>query len=195
MIGDPGPDREQIRTILQAAMRVPDHGKMFPWYFIVFEGPARKAAGKIIRKAWLAEDPEASEAKLELEENRFMRAPVVIGVVSRIREGKHPVWEQILSAGAACQNLCLAAHASGFAANWLTEWYSYNDVFRQELGLDERDHVAGFIYLGTPATQPEERPRPDADEIVTFWEEGASLHKGKNYGYQGMGYADKGFSF
>jgi nitroreductase len=194
-LGEPGPDRQQIETILKVASRVPDHGKMFPWYFVVFEGDARREVGTLLRQAWLEEEPEAAEAKLELEEQRFLRAPVVIGVISRVREGKHPAWEQFLSAGAVCQNLCLAANASGFGTHWMTEWYSYNDTFRSELGLDEYDHAAGFIYIGTPDKMPEERDRPGLNEIVTYWDTGVPLKKGETYGRKGMGYPRAGFCY
>lgn len=194
-IGDPGPDKAQIETILKAASRVPDHGKMFPWYFIVFEGDAREKIGDALEKAWLSENPDAAPAKIELERGRFMRAPLVIAVISRIRKGKKPLWEQILSSGAACYNLCLAANALGYGTNWVTEWYAYNDVFRKELGLDGRDHVAGFIYIGTPKQPPEERPRPELDQIVTYWQPGATPNKGANYGYEEMGFPAKQFDF
>jgi nitroreductase len=195
LMGEPGPDRQQIETILKAAMRVPDHGKLFPWHFIVFTGDARKQAGELLKKAWLAEEPGAQPAKLDLESGRFLRAPVVIAVVSRMREGKHPLWEQILSAGAAAQNLCLAANALGFGTCWVTEWYAYNETFRQELGLDDRDNIAGFVYIGTPTQLPEERDRPDPAKITTFWEPGAPLNKGEGYGQAGMGIPKKGFTF
>lgn len=190
---EPGPDAGQIETILKAAARVPDHGKLFPWHFIVFAGESRKKAGKLLKQAWQAENPDAAPAKLELEAERFLKAPVVIAVVSRFREGKHPLWEQILSAGASCQNLCLAANALGFGTNWVTQWYGYSDAFRKALGLDGRDHFAGFIYIGTPAEPPEERDRPDLAEIVTYWEPGAELKKGENYGQPGAGLPDAGF--
>lgn len=191
----PGPDHGAIESILAAAARVPDHGKMFPWHFIVFDGDARKQAGELLAAAWREENPQQAEpAKLELEAERFMRAPLVIGVISRVREGKHPLWEQILSAGAACQNLCLAANAVGFATNWLTEWYAYSPSFKSALGLDARDHVAGFIYIGTPTAQPEERDRPDVNAITTWWTAGATLNKGETYGHPGMGLPRTGFA-
>jgi nitroreductase len=194
-IDDPGPNHEQIKTILTAASRVPDHGKMFPWYFIVIEGEKRKIIGQAIREIFSKEEPETPEAKLELEANRFLRAPCVIGVVSKIRKGKHPMWEQLLSAGAACQNLCLAANSLGYASNWLTEWYSYNEEFKKYLGIEKNEHVAGFIYIGTANTQPEDRPRPDIKEITTFWEPDTTLNKGNSYGYPDMGMPKKGFQF
>ena len=194
-MGGPGPDAAQIQNILQAASRVPDHGKMFPWHFIVFNGDARAQAGGLLASAWQQENPaQAEPAKLELEAARFTRAPLVIGVVSRLREGKHAFWEQILSAGAACQTLCLAANALGFGTNWLTEWYAYSPTFKSALGLDKRDHVAGFIYIGTPATAPEERDRPDLTAITTHWTPGTALNKGDSYGLPGTGFPKAGFS-
>lgn len=177
-LGDPGPSEDQIRTLLTAAARVPDHGRMFPWHFMVFSGAARAQVGEILRRAWAAREPEAATAKLDLEAGQFLRAPLIIGVISRPRPGKHPEWEQILSAGAACQNLCLAANALGFGANWLSEWYAYDDAVHEGLGLDARDRVAGFVYIGTPKVPPEERPRPDLDKIVTLWAPGAPLNRG-----------------
>lgn len=195
-MGGPGPDAAQIDTILRAAARVPDHGKMFPWHFVVFTGDARAQAGVLLADAWKAENPGQSEpAKLELESARFTRAPAVIGVISRVREGKNPLWEQILSAGAACQNLCLAANALGFGTNWLTEWYGYSPAFKTALGLDARDHVAGFVYIGTAAAAPEERDRPDLAAITTHWTPGAELNKGESYGQHGMGLPKAGFVF
>lgn len=163
----PGPDESQTDLILKAAARVPDHGKLAPWRFIVLAGDGRKKAGAFLKSAFLTEEPDASPAKLELEAERFCRAPVVIAVISSMKEGKTPEWEQILSAGAACFNLCLAANAQGFATCWLTEWYVYNLAFQKSMGLGDRERFAGFIYIGTPATAPEERERPDLAKIVS----------------------------
>lgn len=178
---DPGPDAAQIRTLLEAAARVPDHGKLFPWHFMVFCGEARTRAGEILRRAWAMREPGAGMEKLDLEAGRFLRAPVVVGVVSRLRPGKTPAWEQVLSAGAACHTLCLAANAMGFGTNWLTEWYAYDPVFRAEIGLDGRDRVAGFIYIGTPTELPQERERPDVETLTTLWGPGAVLRRGEGY--------------
>lgn len=167
----PGPSAEEIQTILQAAARVPDHGKVVPFYFVVFEGAAREEVGKIIARL-------APSEKAEEEERRFLRAPVVIGVISRTRPAKHPLWEQILCAGAVCQNMLLAASSLGYGAQWLSEWYSYDNDFKEALGLDERDNIAGFIHIGTPAEMPIERERPVLDKIVTHWQPGVVLNKG-----------------
>ncbi len=190
----PAPTPEHIQDILTIASRVPDHGKYHPWYFMVFEGYARRDVGEHLRTAFAAENPDAAPAKLELEAERFLRAPLVIAVVSRIREGKHPQWEQILSAGAACYNLCLAANALGFGTNWLTEWYAYSPTFKTLMGLDARDNFAGFIYIGTASEKNEERDRPDLSEIVTYWsKETSTPKKGEGYGMVGQGIPPKGF--
>lgn len=195
-MGEPGPSSGQVETILRAAARVSDHGRMFPWYFIVFAGETRREAGELLKRAWRAEEPEAASAKLELEAERFLRAPAVVAVVSRVRRGKHPVWEQVLSAGAACQNLCLAANSLGFGTSWVTEWYAYSSVFKQGLGLDTQDHIAGFIYIGTPKEMPEERERPDMDSIITLWEPGGVLNKGlPAYDEKGESFPEHKFDF
>ncbi|HEY8190119.1 MAG TPA: nitroreductase, partial [Micavibrio sp.] len=162
------PSPVQVEVILNAAARVPDHGKLAPWRFIVFSGDARRKAGEALRKSWLSAEPDAAPAKLDLESERFMRAPTVIAVVSSVKDGKTPEWEQILSAGAACFNLCLAANALGFSTVWLTEWYSYNETFRNAIGLNDRERFAGFIYIGTGTEPPQERDRPAMKDIVRY---------------------------
>lgn len=175
---EPAPSADDIKTILKAGARVPDHNKRVPWYFITFEGQARQDIAPLLREAYKTHDPSATDAKLDLESQRFMNAPLVIGVVSRIRQKKPQAWEQILSAGAACMNICHAAHALGYGANWLSQWYSYNDHFKKGLGLDERDNIAGFIYIGTPTCPNEERERPYLSKIVTSWSPDVKLNKG-----------------
>lgn len=187
IMGDKGPDKIQIEQILQAASRVPDHNKLAPWWFVTFEGEARAKFGNVLKQAYLLEDPEATSAKLELESERLLRAPLVIAVISRIKEGKAPQWEQILSAGAACYNLCLAANSLGFGSNWLTEWYAYNPVIHKALGMDERDHVAGFIYIGEQTEKPEERERPTLPDLLNEWSDNFLPQKGDQYGREGMG--------
>ena len=189
----PGPSPDQLQTILKAATRVPDHGKMNPWYFIVFDGAAREEAGAIIAKAYQHANPDARPDKIESERQRFLRAPLVIAVISRLRKGKKPLWEQILSAGAACMNLSLAAHASGFGVNWVTEWYAYDENAKTAMGLDARDHVAGFLYIGTVATPPEERERPDLNLIVNHFKAGAPLQKGDEYDQEKFDLPEAGF--
>jgi len=165
---EPGPAMLQLQQILAVASRTPDHGKLFPWRFIVFEGDGRNRMGELLVKCLLESEPQASPERIETERGRFLRAPVVIGVVSRVREAiPIPEWEQILSAGAACQNLVLAAHALGFVANWITEWPAYQPTVKERLGLKPGERIAAFIYIGTSAVTLEERPRPALGKIVT----------------------------
>jgi len=164
----PGPSPDQLRTVLTAAARVPDHGKLFPWRFIVFEGEARARAGEVLAQCLAESEPGAASERLETERGRFLRAPVVVAVVSRARESiPIPVWEQELSAGAVCQTMLIAATAMGFVANWLTEWCAFNALVKERLGLRPGERIAGFVYIGTAAAPVEDRVRPDMEKIVT----------------------------
>jgi len=164
----PGPSKKQLAEILKAGARAPDHGKLFPWRFIVFEGKGRERFGDILAGISEAEDERAKQ--VEEERGRFLRAPLVIGVISAAREQiKIPVWEQELSAGAVCQNILIATHALGFVGNWLTEWYAYHPKVKEGLGLKPGERVAGFIYIGTSSVDLEERPRPDLEKIVSYF--------------------------
>lgn len=169
-LGPPGPDARQLRNILTAAARVPDHKKLVPWRFIVFEGETRARFGKILSRVCAENEPDAGTTRLETEAGRFLRAPVVVAVVSRVFDNPAvPEWEQVLSAGAACQNLLTAANACGFSGQWITEWYAFDEKVRAELGLAPNERIAGFIYIGTAQETPEERDRPDLDSITTYW--------------------------
>ncbi len=167
----PEPSASETETILTIASRVPDHGKLVPWRFIVLEGNSRLAIGEKIAAAFAGKHPEATPDQIEFERKRLARAPLVIAVVSRA--GPHvkiPEWEQILSAGAASMSLVFAAHALGYAANWITEWYAYDRHVLDALGLSPQERIAGFVHIGRPARPPEERPRPPLAEIVTRYE-------------------------
>jgi nitroreductase len=164
----PAPSASELDTLLTIASRIPDHGKLTPWRFIVFEGDARLAAGSKIAAAFRAKYPDATAAQIAFEEKRLARAPLVVAVVSRAAPHvKIPEWEQVLSAGAAAMSLVVAAHALGYAANWITEWYAYDRMVLAALGLAESERLAGFVHIGTPMAPPEERPRPPLDTIVT----------------------------
>jgi nitroreductase len=171
LLGEPGPGAAEIDKILTVASRVPDHKKLAPWRFIVLEGDARVAMGEIVAQACTAAEKEApSEVRLSMERKRFLRAPVVIAVISRtVKHPGAPEWEQILSAGAACYNLCLAANALGYGTSWLTEWIAYDKRVGEALGLAEGERIAGFVYIGTATGRPEERDRPALSDIVTRW--------------------------
>jgi nitroreductase len=166
----PGPTPEQLETLLTIASRVPDHGKLAPWRFIVFEGEARERAGAIIAETFAANNPQATADQLAFERNRLARAPLVIAVVSRAAPHvKIPEWEQQLSAGAACMTLVIAAHALGFAASWITEWYAYDRAVLARLGLAAHERIAGFVHIGRPRQTPEDRDRPKLANIVTWF--------------------------
>lgn len=166
---EPAPTADELTAILTAATRVPDHGKLAPWRFILFRGEAAAAIG--LRLADLAEQRNGQplgEGRRAFEEQRFTRAPLVVGVVSTARPHfKIPEWEQVLSAGAATMNLIHAAHAYGYGANWITEWVAYDDDAKRLMGIAADEKVVGFVYLGTPADAPADRPRPDLSAVVT----------------------------
>ncbi|AQZ52774.1 nitroreductase family protein [Martelella mediterranea] len=165
----PGPDRGEIAEMLTIASRVPDHGKLAPWRFIVFAGAAREEAGEKLAEIVKADDPEASPERLKLERERLTRAPLVIAVVSRAAvHPKIPEWEQVMSAGAVCYNLVVAANAFGYGATWLTEWYAFDERAKPALGLEADEKIAGFIHIGTRTEAPFERVRPALDDIVTW---------------------------
>ncbi|MCB1484908.1 MAG: nitroreductase [Hyphomicrobiaceae bacterium] len=167
----PGPTQAQLEQILKVATRVPDHKKLAPWRFIAFEGDARAAIGEVFAKACEAEEKEPpSHVRLDMERARFMRAPFVLAVISQIkpRPGA-PEWEQILSAGALCFNVCVAANAMGLGTSWITEWVAYSPMVRSALQLNDNERVAGFIHIGTPSEKPEERERPDGMSLLTRW--------------------------
>jgi nitroreductase len=166
----PGPTAAEIDKLLTIACRVPDHGKLTPWRFIVFEGEARLAAGTAIATAFGARNPDAKPEHLEFERKRLAHAPLVIAVVSRAAPHvKIPEWEQVLSAGAAAMNLVLAAHALGYGANWITGWYAYDRGVLDALGLAPHERIAGFIHIGTPSGAVADRPRPPLYEIATWF--------------------------
>ena len=167
-LAGPAPSAADLRTILTVASRVPDHGKLTPWRFIVFEGDARLAAGETIAAVFRADHPEAKPEHIEIERTRLARAALVIAVVSRAAPHvKIPEWEQVLSAGAAAMNVVHSAHALGYAANWMTEWYAYDRRVLDALGLAPHERIVGFIHVGRPARPPEDRPRPPLADIVT----------------------------
>jgi nitroreductase len=164
----PAPSQTEIDTIITIASRVPDHGKLTPWRYIVFEGDARLAAGGKIAEAVRATRPDATPDQIDFERKRLARAPLVIAVVSRAGpHAKIPEWEQELSAGASSMNLVWAAYALGYAASWLTEWYAYDRAVLDALGLGANERIAGYVHIGRPAKPPEDRDRPALDAIVT----------------------------
>jgi nitroreductase len=169
LLAAPAPDEAARKAILQAAIRVPDHGKLAPWRIVVLAGDARSALGEITAARFASLHEDASDAQLAHERQRFCRAPLVLCVLSAPIIGKIPVFEQELSAGCVAMNLLHAATALGFGANWLTEWPAFDAEITthllQKAGLQE-GRIAGFIYIGTPSETPQERPRPGFDDVV-----------------------------
>src|ERR1700735_1266136 len=166
----PAPSPAEIDTLLTVASRVPDHGKLTPWRFIVFEGAARQKAGDAIAAAFKVKYPDAKPDQVEFERGRLSRAPLVVAVVSRA--GPHvkiPEWEQVLSAGAAAMNLVHAAHALGYGASWITEWYAYDRGVLDALGLAPHERIVGFVHIGRPPGVPEDRPRPALSEVASHY--------------------------
>ena len=167
---EPGPNPAQLDDLLTVAARVPDHRRLAPWRFLVFEGAARDTFNAQAVEIQKQEDPEASETMLADTASYFSRAPVVIAVISSPDPThKTPVWEQELSCGALCQNLLLIANASGWAGCWLSEWIAFSPGINALLGLTEHERIAGYIYLGTAKEAPQERMRPDLTEKIARW--------------------------
>jgi nitroreductase len=166
----PGPDEAQMQQILEIAARTPDHGKLAPWRFVIVPADKRATLAETITNAYRAERPQAARLEIEALEQFATQAPALVVVLSSPRVDSHiPLWEQELSAGAACMNLLHAAHALGFAGGWLTGWSAYSDAVRDAFGA-EPERIAGYIFLGTPGKQLEERPRPDLQKIISTWQ-------------------------
>ena len=165
----PGPDADQLARMLEIAARTPDHGKLAPWRFVVVPADRRDALSEIITGAYLAERPQAARLEVEALDQFAHQAPTLVVVLSSPKPESHiPLWEQELSAGAACMNLLHAAHALGFAGGWLTGWAAYSDAVRDAFGADP-EKIAGFVFIGTPSKPLDERPRPESDKIVRYW--------------------------
>jgi nitroreductase len=168
-LAEPAPGDEELSRLLTIASRVPDHGKLEPWRFIVIRGEARLRLGETIAVAYAADNPDADAERLEQQRGLLARAPLVVAVVSRAApHPKIPEWEQVLSAGAACQNLVVAANAAGFGANWITDWIAFDRRILDALGLAPSERIAGFIHIGTASERMPERPRPELSAIVTY---------------------------
>ncbi|UUL82672.1 nitroreductase family protein [Sphingomonas qomolangmaensis] len=166
----PGPDDATLRTMIGMAARTPDHGKLAPWRFVIVPAEQRTAFAAMLVAAYRADKPEAGRLEIEAIEQFAHQAPTLVVVVSAPNATSHiPLWEQQLSAGAACMNLLHAAHAHGFVGGWLTGWATYSAAVRDSLA--EGATIAGFVFIGTPSRALDERPRPDLETIVRYWAE------------------------
>lgn len=165
----PGPDRTELDAMLAIAARTPDHGKLHPWRFVIVPDDARQALADTITAAFRAERPGAAQTETSAFVQFAHQAPTLVVVLSSPQaDSKIPLWEQQLSAGAACMNLLHAAHAMGFVAGWLTGWAAYSDAVRDAFGASP-ERIAGFIFIGSPGLPQEERARPDPADIVSVW--------------------------
>jgi len=165
----PGPDAATLDAILAAATRVPDHGKLAPWRFVIIEDHVRPALAALLEDAYRAEKPNASRMEIEAMRNFATQAPTLVVLMARLYPESHiPVWEQQLSVGAAAMQLLNAAHAHGFVGNWLTGWASFSDAVTAALG-EPGERIAGFFFFGTATAPLEERPRPELATVIRRW--------------------------
>lgn len=166
----PGPGTYELETILAAGARVPDHGKLSPWRFVVVPAAERAAFERLLLAAYDAETPEPSAADRDKLRQFAGQAPALVAVLSHPTHGhKIPLWEQEMSAGAACQNMLVAAHAQGYVGGWLTGWAAYSPTVYAALGGEPGGRTAGFLFFGTPARPLEERPRPSPAQVTRIW--------------------------
>lgn len=170
-LGEPGPDPAQLKQLLEAAIRVPDHGKLAPWRLIVLQGPDKPVYGERMAELRARIDPQTPAPKLEKDRQRFNAAPVVVAVIARIEEDhpKVPAQEQLLSAGCVAYNLLLGAQSLGFGAQWLTGWSAYDRDAAALLGLEEHERLIAYIHVGTVQGASPERERPLPEEVVSTW--------------------------
>ncbi|MES2338802.1 MAG: nitroreductase [Pseudomonadota bacterium] len=167
----PGPDATQLSAIVAIAARVPDHGKLAPWRFVVVPAERRAALADLLVSAYRAERPDAGRLEVEAMEQFAHQAPTLVVVLSSPRtDSKIPVWEQELSAGAACMQLLNAATAYGYVGGWLTGWPAFNDQVRDAFGR-AHERIAGFVFIGSPSRPLDERPRPTLDSVLSTWGE------------------------
>lgn len=170
LLGAPGPSPAQIERMLSSAVRVPDHGRLTPWRFLLIESEARMRLGERLAQRFAEREPGAGEAALEKERARFSHAPSIIAVIARVAEPHRiPAQEQLLSAGCVCFALLLAAEAEGFGAQWLTGWAAYDDLIAAALGLAAGERVAGFIHIGSAVERVAERERPVVADLLERW--------------------------
>lgn len=166
----PGPDSAQLADIVQIASRVPDHGKLAPWRFVAVGADQRDAFATLLQAAYRVDKPDAGRLEAEAIDQFARQAPTLVVVLSSPKRESHiPLWEQELSAGAACMQLLNAATAHGFVGGWLTGWAAFSPMVRDAFGGAE-ERIAGFVFLGSPSRPLEERPRPALENILSPWQ-------------------------
>lgn len=162
----PGPNAAELNDLLRLAARVPDHGKLAPWRFVILEGEGkRRFVEGLAAMAGRQDQPDKAQAVLA----KIATPPLTVAVISAPQPGKIPVWEQELSAGAVCMTLLIACQAMGFAASWITDWYAFDPEALALLGVEDGERVAGFVHIGTAGEAPLERVRPDLSTLVSRW--------------------------
>jgi nitroreductase len=164
-LGEPAPSADQLAELIRLAARVPDHGKLTPWRFVVLEGAGKAAFATGLEKLAAERGDTAAAAKL----GKLKTPPLCVAVISSPKPAAIPEWEQLMSAGAVCTTLTCAALAMGFGANWITDWYAYDAEARALLGLQPQEKVAGYVLIGTPREPPLERERPDPGALTSRW--------------------------
>ncbi len=165
---EPGPTAKELESILTIATRVPDHRKLEPWRLLVLQGDARHEFGKKLA-AVKAKKEAIEDIQIDIEKKCFMRAPLVIAVIASPVEHKTPEIEQILSAGAVCQNINIAAGSLGYVSQWVTGWSCLDEDAQLAIGLNENEFVAGYLYIGSSDEKPQDRKRPDLKNIAIYW--------------------------
>lgn len=166
----PGPGHDELVAMIMLAARTPDHGKLAPWRFVIVPDERRAAFADLLANSYRADKPAAGRTELEAVAQFAAQAPALVVALSSPRPDSHiPMWEQELSAGAACMNLLHAAHAHGYAAGWLTGWAAFSDRVRNAFGAAP-ERIAGFVFIGTPGRALEERPRPDPERVWSNWQ-------------------------
>ncbi|HHG90809.1 MAG TPA: nitroreductase [Devosia sp.] len=169
-LGAPGPTEGQLAEILKLGVRVPDHAKLNPWRLVIYQGDARAAVGEKLAQIARVNNPQIDEKELETERNRFLPAPLTIGVLSSpVEHFKVPEFEQLLSSAGVALNLLHAANAAGFAAHWVTRWFAYDKAAASMLGAKPGERFVAFVHIGTPTRRLEDKPTPDMKKIVTRW--------------------------
>ncbi len=168
---EPAPSEKELEEILTIASRVPDHGKLSPWRFIIYQGKAREKVGENLANILKEREPNIDKERLEIEKKQFFPAPITIAVIFSPKEnGKIPIKEQLLSAGAAALNILHAANILGYGAHWVSRWFAYDEQASKMLGAREGEQFIAFIHIGTAEKKVEDRPRPKLEQIISYWQ-------------------------
>ena len=168
-LAEPGPSEAQLNEILSIASRVPDHGKLAPWRFVIVRKEDRGAFEQLLHRAYRIDHPEPGRLEIEASQRFAHQAPaLIVALFKPVESSKIPLWEQQLSCGAALMNLLTATHALGFAGGWVTGWAAYSEEVRRAFASED-EMIAGFVFIGTPAAELEERPRPALEDVASVW--------------------------